>query len=494
MNTFKNLMIRDIICSLENYSERTAFVIQDKEYTYSEVRQIIQSVIYSIPFQNKRIGIVGENDIHTYASILAVLISGNTYVILHPSYPDERNRKIIASADIDIVLGCGEKPDYLTGISYNSVDRLPEADIDRALTEKGSAESEAYIIFTSGSTGEPKGVPISRLNLDAFYTAYTKLNWNLDEKDRMLQMFELTFDVSVVSFLYPLTLGATVYTVGHKEIKHFKVVELLEEQALTYATVTPSLLQLLSPYFEDIHLPHLKYLIVTAEASQVDVITKFRSCAPNATFINLYGPTEATIYCCAYNIPLNNVKAYNGMIAIGRSFAGTEIQIVDENGEQVRQGEQGELLVCGQQVMNGYLDNLQKTQDAIIEMHDGKRFYKTGDLCYLDEEGDIFYCGRKDHQVKIQGFRVELSEIENTARKILKHSRNILAVAYNQNGSGNSIALVIEGKDDVDTEGLKLSLSRELPYYMIPREIKFLDKIPVNNSNKIDRTQIKRLF
>ena len=182
------------------------------------------------------------------------------------------------------------------------------------------------------------------------------------------------------------------------------------------------------------------------------------------------------------------------MIAIGRSFAGTEIQIVDENGEQVRQGEQGELLVCGQQVMNGYLDNLQKTQDAMIEMHDGKRFYKTGDLCYLDEEGDIFYCGRKDHQVKIQGFRVELSEIENTARKILKHSRNIAAVAYNQNGSGDSIALVIEGKDDVDTEGLKLSLSRELPYYMIPREIKFLDKFPVNNSNKIDRTQIKRLF
>lgn len=134
-------------------------------------------------------------------------------------------------------------------------------------------------------------------------------------------MFELTFDVSVVSLLYPLTLGAAVYTVGHQDVKHFKVFELLEKYQLTFATVTPSLLQLLSPYFDEINLPSLKYLGVSAEASQIELLERFRKSAPNATFINLYGPTEATIYCTCYRIPASDkCKHYNGMVAIGNHF------------------------------------------------------------------------------------------------------------------------------------------------------------------------------
>ena len=109
----------------------------------------------------------------------------------------------------------------------------------------------AYIIFTSGSTGEPKGVPISRRNLNAFYTAYHRLDWQLDENDQMLQMFELTFDVSIVSFLYPLTLGACIYTVSPEGVKYINVIETLEKYDLTFAAVAPSLLQLLRPYFPD---------------------------------------------------------------------------------------------------------------------------------------------------------------------------------------------------------------------------------------------------
>ena len=144
--------------------------------------------------------------------------------------------------------------------------------------------------------------------------------------------------------------------------------------------------------------------------------------------------------------------------------------------------------------MGGYLNNPEKTSEAMIESPSGEIFYKTGDLCIMDKEGDIFYCGRKDHQVKIQGFRIELSEIENTAKKFLNFSRNVIAITYNQKGTGDSIALIIEGKGGIDTESLKTYLQRELPYYMIPREIQFFDKFPINNSNKIDRTKIKEIF
>jgi D-alanine--poly(phosphoribitol) ligase subunit 1 len=142
----------------------------------------------------------------------------------------------------------------------------------------------------------PKEYP-SRRNLNAFYTAYHRLGWQLDENDRMLQMFELTFDVSIVSFLYPLTLGACIYTVSPEGVKYINVIETLEKYDLTFAAVAPSLLQLLRPYFPEIHLPALRYLVVTAEASDAELLDAFRKCVPNASFINLYGPTEGTIYC-----------------------------------------------------------------------------------------------------------------------------------------------------------------------------------------------------
>ena len=495
MKMNENQLIKDILYSLNNRPENIAFVINDNKYSYGELKEKIQTILFNIPCVNKTIGIISEDDIYTYAAILAVLISGNTYVILHPSYPPERNRKIITSADISLVMGNASRPDYIEDeIAYLDIEKLSTIESQQELMAKGNYNSNAYIIFTSGSTGVPKGVPISRSNLDSFYYSYKQLNWDLNESDKMLQMFELTFDVSVVSFLYPLTLGASVYTVGHKDIKHFKVASLLEDESLTFAAVTPSLLQLLSPYFGDIHLPHLKYLVVAAEASQVEVISKFRMCAPHATFVNLYGPTEATIYCCCYKIPKEDIKEYNGMIAIGHPFTGTEAVIVDEKGERLAIGEKGELLISGPQVMGGYLNNPEKTSEAMIESPSGEIFYKTGDLCIMDEEGDIFYCGRKDHQVKIQGFRIELSEIENTANKFLNFSRNAIAITFNQKGAGDSIALIIEGRGGIDTESLKAYLQTELPYYMIPREIQFFDKFPINNSNKIDRKKIKEIY
>ena len=116
----------------------------------------------------------------------------------------------------------------------------------------------------TGRHSSSKTLPIilSSLSLNAFYTAYHRLGWQLDENDRMLQMFELTFDVSIVSFLYPLTLGACIYTVSPEGVKYINVIETLEKYDLTFAAVAPSLLQLLHPYFPEIHLPALRYLVV----------------------------------------------------------------------------------------------------------------------------------------------------------------------------------------------------------------------------------------
>ena len=144
--------------------------------------------------------------------------------------------------------------------------------------------------------------------------------------------------------------------------------------------------------------------------------------------------------------------------------------------------------------MEGYYKNPEKTKEAITVRGDNKKYYRTGDLCIMDKEGDIFYCGRKDHQVKIQGFRIELSEIENAARSFFKGTRNAIALTYNEAGTGDALLLVIEGVENVDIEALENYMRENIPYYMIPRKILFLEKFPINNSNKIDRKKIKNII
>lgn len=497
--TKKNIL-HDILSSILLHSERTAFVIEGESYTYGQLGDKTGGIMARLStVEEETIGIVAENCFETYASLLAVLFSGKTYVMLHPSYPFERNLNIARLGGIKTVLRSENKTLFdLSQAGINCIDTRSIAGRSVQLKEVDSL-TPAYLIFTSGSTGEPKGVPITRSNLNAFYDGYSQLGWQLSAEDRMLQMFELTFDVSIVSTLYPLTVGAAVYTVGYGEVKHLKVIELLEEQQLTFAAVTPSLLQLLSDYFDEIRLPALRYLVVTAEASQVDLLQRFRPSAPNAEFVNLYGPTEATIYCTCYKLPMetSKCKQHNGMLAIGRPFEGIEVKIADENGQPLPLGEVGELWVTGEQVMCGYHNNPLKSAEALIWVAEdacsGNLYYKTGDLCYQDEEGDIIYCGRKDSQVKMQGFRIELSEIEYTAKQFFNPPRQVVVLPLLRNGLCSELHLAVEA-ERCDTEKLSNYLHSKLPHYMLPKAIHCIRSFPVTNSHKIDRKEILKRY
>ena len=489
-------MISEIIEAFEKYAGHQAFVINNITYTYRQLSETVYKVSTLINNrEDKIIGIIAEDRLETYASILAVLISGKTYVILHPAYPRHRNRKIAELADIHLILYT--KDIRVLNLDTEHIDFICTSELQEVVPSSSGIHSEknenAYIIFTSGSTGEPKGVPISRNNLNAFYNAYSHLDWQLDENDRMLQMFELTFDVSIVSFLFPLTIGACIYTVSPEGVKYINVIEILEKYNLTFAAVAPSLLQLLLPYFSEIQLPELKYLIVTAEASDVELLSAFRACAPNASFVNLYGPTEGTIYCTAYQIPTTSCKHHNGMIAIGKPFEGVDALIMDNNGIPVATGETGELWISGRQVMNGYWNAPEKTKECLIEGTDGKTYYKTGDLCQIDADGDIIYCGRKDSQIKLQGFRIELSEIEHVVKKYFNNECK--AVVIPKYGANNQceLHLVVEkvhlDKHQLDEPGISW-----MAFYMIPQHIHCMEHFPLNTSSKTDRKRILELI
>lgn len=472
-------------------------VIDDTTYTYGQLLSLAGDVFHRIAsLKDKVIGVVAENKIETYASILAVLFSGKAYVILHPDFPAERNKRIASQAGVRKILSRGEKNFELEVSSEadDSTKDIPSESItDTFLTLNARPDAPAYIIFTSGSTGEPKGVPISRKNLNAFYSAYRSLGWKLSENDRMLQMFELTFDVSVVSFLYPLTIGACVYTVPQGGMKYLNVLDLMERHRLTFAAVAPSVLRLARPYFSELHLPDLKYLIVTAEATDVNLLSAFRPCAPNAEVVNLYGPTEATIYCTSYTIPVNGAKNHNGMAAIGKPFQGMDAVIVDEYGNPLPANEIGELWICGPQVMSGYWNAPEKTAACFAHLGD-EIYYRTGDLCQIDNDGDIIYCGRKDTQVKIQGFRVELGEIEFQAKSFYHSVSDAVALPlYDENGACE-LHLAVEREDSGDEGELEAFLKSALPVYMLPKRIHYLPRFPLNSNNKTDKKELLRII
>jgi amino acid adenylation domain-containing protein len=372
---------------------------------------------------------------------------------------------------------------------------LPDVAIDLA-PKVVDDEELVYILFTSGTTGKPKGVPITRGNLAGFVAAFNAFQIDISENDRCLQMFELTFDLSVMSYFIPMLNGACIYTIPKDSIKYLCVYELLEEHKLTIALMVPSILQNLRPYFKEIKLAHLRYNLFCGEALSLDVTDEWSRCLPNATILNVYGPTEDTIFCTHYTYSKTGKnKSYHGLLSIGKAMEGSMNIIIDENDEVLPFETTGQLCLGGIQLTPGYWNNIEKNKEAFfIKTYNNKaeRFYKTGDLCKIDVDGDILYIGRLDFQIKVQGFRVELSEVEFHVKSFLD-KKNAVAIANADIFGNTEIGLVIESIP-FDIIPLTTYIKSKMPTYMIPRKIIFSEGFPLNNNGKTDRNKLALLF
>jgi amino acid adenylation domain-containing protein len=476
-----------LIHSLNNQKGETAFVINDKSYSYATLQQAVRSTGIYLAEQTsneQRIGVLLDNSIETYASVLAILLSGKTYVPIHPGHPENKNIQIIIQAGLKTVLGNKNQAEEGAFNLVTIVQPEFKADADYEFKTDTNDQTEAYILFTSGTTGVPKGVPITYENIDAFLYAFFEIFNDLKPSDKFLQMFDLTFDLSVMSYLAPLCVGASVYTLPNTGVKYLNIYTTLEDQNITFALMVPSMIQLLQPYFEEINLPAMRYSLFCGEALLQSTVTQWQKCIPNAQIWNVYGPTEATIFCTAYHIANNKVKAYNDMVCIGHEMISTQCIIIDENQNEMADGEKGELCISGSQLTKGYLNNSEKNKEAFFEK-DGIRFYKTGDICFRDLDGDFSYCGRSDHQVKLQGFRVELSEIEFYAKKCLQ-GVNTVAIVKTNDKKIDELHLFTEPTGTTDEQLLDL-LKTSLPAYMIPQFIHRVNSFPLNANGKTDR-------
>ncbi len=484
--------------SLERNKKYNAFFINEITYSYYDFARVISKIrrsLQSITQNNeKNIGLIINDDIETYSAILALWLEGKAYVPINPESPIDRNYKIIKQAEIKTIIDSSDKIVY-PELNIIESRKLKEAEINIAPVNTSDNEL-AYIFFTSGTTGEPKGVPITRANLSGFIDAFWKLGFEIDNNDRVLQMFELTFDLSVMSFLVPLLKGSCVYTIPKDKIKYNYIFELLDEHNLTVALMVPSILHYLRPYFDEINAPSMKYSLFCGEALPLDVTEEWSKCLPNAEISNVYGPTENTIFCTSYVFHREGKnKEYNGILCIGKPISGVEIIIVNEDNQTLPAGEKGELCLAGELLTPGYWRNTEKNKEAFFNIdYTGKttRFYRTGDLCVKDKDDDIMYLGRIDFQTKIQGFRVELSEVEFHAKAFLGKI-NAVAIAITNKIGNTEIGLILESQE-FNTSELINYMKKKMPEYMIPTKIGFESKFPLNINGKIDRKLLQEKF
>ncbi len=488
---FDNIL-KPLINNFKQNPNNIAFCIDEHFYTYHDLElEILKIRSNLVDIKNRKLpfGLVVNDDLTTYASILALWMEGCSYVPLHPKQPIQRNKEIVEQAQCEYILNSKED-NFIFDQTLILTNKLIQKQFDETICEFNESDF-VYILFTSGSTGKPKGVPISRKNLTAFVKSFLEVGFKLTSEDRFLQSFDLTFDVSIQCFVIPLIFGASVYTIPHHVIKYSYVYGLLEEHKLTFATMPPSMINYLKPYFDEIDLQDLKYNIVTAEASTCNLIDSWSNCIPNAEIYNFYGPTEATIYCTYYKYEKNKPNAQiNGVLSIGKPMPGITAIIMDENSHIITDSTKGEMYISGAQLTSGYLRDSEKNKDSFIALnYNGEKhvFYKTGDICYFEND-TLLYLGRVDHQVKIQGYRIELSEIEYHARQILENKNTIATVFQNENLT-NEIALFIEG-EDINEEFLKNELKNTLPNYMIPSRIIKEKEFPLNSNGKIDRKSL----
>ena len=494
MSDFELQVIKPLLASLSR-KQRDAFNINGGYYTYGQLADRVSAIRTALRAGNLEeqvLALAVHDDLDTYASILALWMEGKAYVPLHPNQPLDRNLDIIAQVGMSTLLDSSEQSVFEDkGLDIIETCQCANTDDNLDQWKEVGDEALAYILFTSGSTGAPKGVQITRGNLAAFMDSFWKTGISLTEEDRCMQVFDLTFDVSVQSFLVALTRGACVFTVPYGQVKYLYAASLIQEQHVTFGAMAPSMLTYLRPYFDEFDASSMRTCILTAEACPVDLLEDWFRCAKNTEIYDFYGPTEATVYCTCYKVKRDERNlSYNGVVSIGKPLANVRAIIILEDGTLVHGQEKGELCVAGKQVTPGYWNNNERNVNAFFDI-DGIRYYHTGDLCYWDKSGNIMYSGRMDQQAKIQGYRVELGEIEHHARQYYGNEHRVAAVAFQNDNKLTEIALFIESEQESDQLLLDY-LRSKMPPYMIPTRVLFAPQLPQNKSEKIDRNALKQ--
>ncbi|WP_310602139.1 non-ribosomal peptide synthetase [Anaerosporobacter sp.] len=497
-NTFTNILeiFNRVVVKQQ---DSIAVKYKNEKLTYGELDLKAEAVAnlirkYCIE-RNPVIGVMIERSPESLVTILGILKAGGTFLPLDEKQPQDRIDYILKDSNTELVIKsfgeskicCFNESDGILKINFELLKPVEKE------SNSIKAEDIAYIIYTSGTTGNPKGVKITHYSLLNFAIWLAEYG-DMSEKTKMLHMFSIIFDASIIETFPCLIAGGTIRILTDKEKTDPQLVidELVEAQSL----MIPSFFRAIFDYAKATDrvevLKKFDRLYLGAEALPRDLMKTIKTCIPEKVkdISNLYGPTECTVAATAYRF---SDESDLDNITIGKPIRNTEIHIIQAEVE-CNVGETGEIYIGGAGVAAGYVNNESLTTERFIYMPQisSSRLYKTGDIGYWLEDGNIKFIGRNDQQVKINGYRIELEEIEQGIRKI-DDIKDALVI-YNEDENGILFAGFYISDSELDAEGIKKKVQKYIPQYMIPKSIYKIEHFPLTVGGKIDRQKLIEIY
>jgi amino acid adenylation domain-containing protein len=453
--------------------------------------------------------------IDAVASIFGILKTGAAYVPVDPGAPAARNAYILSDCSVKVVVveECfannllaaldGEAPQLfvLAGAGGGGPlgDALAQAEVNdpTAVTETVAvaANDLAYILYTSGSTGRPKGVMLSHQAATSF------VNWcseafRPNENDRFSSHAPFHFDLSILDIYVPIKHGATVVLIEEGVGKDpLRLAPLIAEAQISVWYSTPSILSLLAQYgnLKQYDYSALRTILFAGEVFPVKHLRDLKALLLEPRYFNLYGPTETNV-CTYHEIPSSIPVEQTQPFPIGKACSHYQIKVVDENGQEVLRGQEGELCGSGPGVMQGYWNLPERTAVAFLIDADGCGWYKTGDIVVEAEDGVYTFVGRRDRMVKKRGYRVELGEVEaGLYRHPAVKEAAVIALSDEENGVRIKAFLSCHGQERPSLIELKRFCTENLPKYMVPDLFSFHDILPKTSTDKINYQALKQM-
>ncbi len=506
--------------SAQRFPDRDALRLDAQTLSYRQLRERAAALAVTLDVRAPAAeppltAVFAHRSITAYAGVLAGLLRGHGYVPLNPAFPPDRTRGMLVRSECRSVIvdthGAGLLDEVLQGVETPLVLLLPDHDdvtewaarwpqhtflsaLDLADPRDWqdapvNPDGIAYLLFTSGSTGQPKGVMVAHRNVLPYVDAMVA-RYGVTEQDRFSQTFDLTFDLSVHDMFVAWECGACVCAPTSAQ-KMFPG-KYITDCGITMWFSVPSTVALMSrlKLLKPGKYPGLRFSLFCGEALPVEMVQKWAEAAPQSVLENLYGPTELTIACTLYRWDPARSPAQSefGVVPIGEPYPGMKVLVADEQQREVAVGESGELLMSGPQLTLGYYKDAPRTAAAFITPPGhGEVYYRTGDRVRRPAPGEpMVYLGRVDNQIKIQGYRVELGEIE----AILREEAGVdvaIAVGWPLNASGADGVVGFLGADEADTDAVRARVISRLPPYMHPSELRLVSEFPLNANGKVDR-------
>ncbi|CAM3051870.1 D-alanine--poly(phosphoribitol) ligase subunit DltA [Lactiplantibacillus plajomi] len=497
-------MIKNIIETIDQFAstqpDKVVYDVQGVQHTYGQLKAYSDALAahldtLDIPAKTPVI-VFGGQTFEMIATFLGVVKSGRAYIPIDTHSPNERLTMIneiakpaaaIAVADLPVGVGTTPviTPDQLTAIFNQPVAYRA----DHAV----SGDDDYYIIFTSGTTGLPKGVEISHDNLLSYVNWMQGADFGLPMHPNALSQPPYSFDLSVMDLYPTLTMGGTLYALPKAVTDDFKqLFAALPTLPINVWVSTPSFMDicLLEPKFDAEHLPHLTHFLFCGEELTHKTAATLKQRFPQARIFNTYGPTETCVAVTQIEITDDALTTYD-RLPIGYAKADTRMLVVDENGQPVANGTEGELIISGPSVSKGYLHNPDKTAKAFFEL-DGQPAYHSGDIGTMDDDGLFRYRGRVDFQIKMHGYRIELEEVDHFLSQQRYIEQAVAVPKYNKEHKVTQmIAYVVPKQNDFEsdfalTTAIKKDLQGMMMEYMIPQRFVYQESLPLTPNGKID--------